>query len=126
MCVNVKSTGYIRYAYDILVSNPQKRTLATQYERGWGTEEMSCEQQSQALDSANGRVSFQDENRNGRLSRNVGNFANQRCITSQNSADPIRPRSKPEITKGVSSLRVAIPAAKSGRNKCFQVKTSCA
>ena len=49
---------------------------------------------------------FQDENRKGRLSRNVGNSDNQRRIISQKSADPIRPRSKPEKTQGVSSLRV--------------------
>lgn len=56
MGVNVESTGNIRYAYDILVSNPYKRTLARQYGRRRGTKEISCEQQSQALASANGRL----------------------------------------------------------------------
>jgi len=49
---------------------------------------------------------FQDEYRKGRLSRNIANSDNQRRITSQKSADPIRPRSKPEIIQSVSSLRV--------------------
>jgi hypothetical protein len=57
MSVDVEKTGYIRYAY-ILVSTPSKRTSARQYGRGCGKEEISCEHQSQALDSANGRVFF--------------------------------------------------------------------
>jgi hypothetical protein len=40
---------------------------------GCSTGEISCEQQSQALDSANGRAFFQDENWTDRLSRNVDN-----------------------------------------------------
>jgi len=106
MSVNVENTGYIRYAYNILVWTPSKRTSERQYGRGCGKEEISCEHQSQVLDSANGRVFFQDENRKGTPSRNVGKSTKQRCITAQRSADPIRPRSKPEITQGVSSLRV--------------------
>lgn len=84
----------------------KKRSLARQYGRGWSTEEISWELQSQALDSANGGAFFQDENRKGRLSRNVGNSATQRRLTSQRSADAIMPRSKPEIIQGVSSLCV--------------------
>jgi hypothetical protein len=106
MSVNVENTGYIRYAYNILVSTPSKRKPARQYGRGCGKKEISCKHQSQALDFANDRVFFQGENRNGRPSRNIGKSAKQRYITSQKSADPIRPRSKSKITQGVSSLRV--------------------
>jgi hypothetical protein len=77
-----------------------------------------------SLDFANGRVFFQDENRNGRLFRNVGNSENQRCITSQKSADPIRPRSKPEITQGVSGcfFTTCKPAAKSGKINASELR----